>query len=40
MVATMYLIPEFTPYFESMGWIPSSVAEHAAEISAAAGSSH
>ncbi len=40
LVATMYLIPEFTPYFESMGWIPSSVAEHAAEISAAAGSSH
>ncbi len=38
LLCTMFLIPEFTPIFEQMGWIPSSVAEHAAELSGAAGS--
>ena len=36
LLTTMYLIPEFTPVFEQWGWIPSSTAEHAAEIAAAA----
>ena len=38
LLCTMFLIPEFTPIFEQMGWIPSSVAEHAAELSGAVGS--
>ncbi len=37
LLTCMYLIPEFTPVFEASGWVPGSVAEHAAEIAAAAG---
>lgn len=36
LLTTMFLIPELTPVFEQWGWIPSSEAEHAAEIAAAA----
>ncbi len=40
LLATMWIIPEVTPYFEQWGWIPSSFAEHAAELSSAAQGAH